>query len=302
MGRAPCCDKIGLKKGPWSPEEDQILIDFICINGHGNWRALPKKAGLLRCGKSCRLRWINYLRPDIKRGNFSSEEEETIIKLHQLLGNRWSAIASRLPGRTDNEIKNLWNTHLKKQLSLDYSECGDKIPSMEKGNLGLIQEKASVESTSRISNSSDTSYDSYNLSSGILPSINRLESEVIINGSSSSSLDWLESSFINSFDEPLGYNQHEPPDIEDDTFIIEKQDYGAEISTYEVMLEHSSNGKAHYFTSDCAEDDFLSSMDGADTILYLPEYVELQTNNDDSDGFGYWLNVLKQTGPSPTLL
>ncbi|KAK1362563.1 Transcription factor MYB15 [Heracleum sosnowskyi] len=116
MGRAPCCEKMGMKKGPWSSEEDQILISYIQQNGHGNWRALPKLAGLLRCGKSCRLRWINYLRPDIKRGNFSGEEEETIIQLHQQLGNRWAAIAAKLPGRTDNEIKNVWHTHLKKKL------------------------------------------------------------------------------------------------------------------------------------------------------------------------------------------
>nr|GMD80311.1 myb-related protein Myb4-like [Ipomoea batatas] len=107
---------MGLKKGPWTPEEDQILVSYIQKNGHGNWRALPKQAGLLRCGKSCRLRWTNYLRPDIKRGNFTKEEEDTIIQLHEMLGNRWSAIAARLPGRTDNEIKNVWHTHLKKKL------------------------------------------------------------------------------------------------------------------------------------------------------------------------------------------
>lgn len=114
-GRAPCCEKVGLKKGPWTPAEDMRLIAYIHKYGHENWRALPKRAGLLRCGKSCRLRWINYLRPDVKRGNFTPEEEETIINLHELLGNKWSKIASRLPGRTDNEIKNVWNTHLKKR-------------------------------------------------------------------------------------------------------------------------------------------------------------------------------------------
>ncbi|XP_011625232.1 myb-related protein 306 [Amborella trichopoda] len=125
MGRAPCCDKQGLKKGPWTPEEDQILVQYINTHGHGSWRSLPKLAGLLRCGKSCRLRWTNYLRPDIKRGPFTPEEEKTIIQLHGLLGNRWSSIASQLPGRTDNEIKNFWNTHLKKRLSL----CGPLLES-----------------------------------------------------------------------------------------------------------------------------------------------------------------------------
>ncbi|KAK1355772.1 MYB family transcription factor [Heracleum sosnowskyi] len=107
---------MGLKKGPWTCDEDRILINHVTLHGHDNWRALPKQAGLLRCGKSCRLRWTNYLRPDIKRGNFSEEEEETIINLHEVLGNRWSAIAAKLPGRTDNEIKNVWHTHLKKKI------------------------------------------------------------------------------------------------------------------------------------------------------------------------------------------
>nr|ASR18088.1 R2R3MYB3 [Ginkgo biloba] len=116
MGRSPCCEKAHTNKGAWTKEEDERLIAYIQANGEGCWRALPKAAGLLRCGKSCRLRWINYLRPDLKRGNFSEEEDELIIKLHALLGNKWSLIAGRLPGRTDNEIKNYWNTHIKRKL------------------------------------------------------------------------------------------------------------------------------------------------------------------------------------------
>ncbi|XP_062219971.1 myb-related protein Zm1-like [Phragmites australis] len=116
-GRAPCCAKVGLNRGSWTPQEDMRLIAYIQKHGHANWRVLPKQAGLLRCGKSCRLRWINYLRPDLRRGNFTAEEEETIIKLHGLLGNKWSKIAACLPGRTDNEIKNVWNTHLKKKVA-----------------------------------------------------------------------------------------------------------------------------------------------------------------------------------------
>lgn len=116
MGRQPCCDKLGVKKGPWTAEEDKKLISFILTNGQCCWRAVPKLAGLRRCGKSCRLRWTNYLRPDLKRGLLTEAEEQLVIDLHARLGNRWSKIAARLPGRTDNEIKNHWNTHIKKKL------------------------------------------------------------------------------------------------------------------------------------------------------------------------------------------
>ncbi|XP_044481060.1 transcription repressor MYB5-like [Mangifera indica] len=114
--KTPCCSKVGIKKGPWTPEEDEILSDYIKREGEGRWRTLPKRAGLLRCGKSCRLRWMNYLRPCVKRGRIAPDEEDLILRLHRLLGNRWSLIAGRIPGRTDNEIKNYWNTHLSKKL------------------------------------------------------------------------------------------------------------------------------------------------------------------------------------------
>ncbi|KAL3817887.1 hypothetical protein ACJIZ3_003792 [Penstemon smallii] len=118
MGRSPCCSKVGLRRGPWSTKEDTLLSNYIQQHGEGQWRSLPKNAGLLRCGKSCRLRWMNYLRPGIKRGNISQDEEDLIVRLHGLLGNRWSLIAGRLPGRTDNEIKNYWNTYLLKKLKI----------------------------------------------------------------------------------------------------------------------------------------------------------------------------------------
>jgi len=117
MGRPPCCEKAGVKKGPWTPEEDLVLVSYVQEHGPGNWRAVPTNTGLMRCSKSCRLRWTNYLRPGIKRGNFSVKEEKLIIHLQALLGNRWAAIASYLPDRTDNDIKNYWNTHLKKKLA-----------------------------------------------------------------------------------------------------------------------------------------------------------------------------------------
>ncbi|KAK8481504.1 hypothetical protein V6N13_037646 [Hibiscus sabdariffa] len=117
MGRTPSYSSDGLKKGAWNAEEDQKLISYIEKHGEGGWRSLPLKAGLQRCGKSCRLRWTNYLKPGLRRGRFTPEEDQTIIKLHAQLGNRWATIARHFPGRTDHEIKNHWHAHLKKRLA-----------------------------------------------------------------------------------------------------------------------------------------------------------------------------------------
>ncbi|KAF8110574.1 hypothetical protein N665_0081s0008 [Sinapis alba] len=118
MGRAPCCDKAAVKRGPWSPDEDATLKDYMEKQGTtiGNWIALPHKAGLRRCGKSCRLRWLNYLRPNLRHGDFTEEEDKIICSLFASIGSRWSVIAAHLHGRTDNDIKNYWNTKLKKKI------------------------------------------------------------------------------------------------------------------------------------------------------------------------------------------
>nr|QTO65849.1 R2R3MYB [Hedyosmum goudotianum] len=107
---------LGVRKGAWTQEEDDLLRKCIDKYGEGKWTQIPLRAGLKRCRKSCRLRWLNYLRPNIKKGEFEEDEIDLIIRLHKLLGNRWSLIAGRIPGRTANDIKNYWNSHMTKNL------------------------------------------------------------------------------------------------------------------------------------------------------------------------------------------
>ncbi|KMT19056.1 hypothetical protein BVRB_1g014550 [Beta vulgaris subsp. vulgaris] len=161
MGRAPCCDKDNVKRGPWAPEEDAKLKSYIEKHGTaGNWIALPQKIGLKRCGKSCRLRWLNYLRPNIKHGKFSEEEDKVIISLYVSIGSRWSIIAAQLPGRTDNDIKNYWNTRLKKKL-FGKQRRDHQQQARKKSNLLIKQEENNLVEPISFSSSFNTTQVSY---------------------------------------------------------------------------------------------------------------------------------------------
>ncbi|KAB5524974.1 hypothetical protein DKX38_022723 [Salix brachista] len=153
------------RKGLWTVEEDLILMDYVKVHGKGKWNRAAKFTGLKRDGKSCRLRWMNYLSPSVKRGAFSEEEDDLIIRLHKLLGNRflfnldirtptscafgqnelwWSLIAGRIPGRTDNQVKNHWNIHLSKQLGVKGKyKIGDSSSEFSKKPEGDFNIKSS---------------------------------------------------------------------------------------------------------------------------------------------------------------
>ncbi|KAI3408032.1 Acyl-coenzyme A oxidase [Psidium guajava] len=126
-----------MNKGAWTAEEDGRLSEYIEVHGAKRWKTIAAKSGLNRCGKSCRLRWLNYLRPNIKRGNISDEEEDLILRLHKLLGNRWSLIAGRIPGRTDNEIKNYWNSHLSKKINQKEKPLNEAVPVPREASLPM---------------------------------------------------------------------------------------------------------------------------------------------------------------------
>ncbi|KAL2329934.1 hypothetical protein Fmac_017515 [Flemingia macrophylla] len=120
----------GVRKGAWNKCEDDLLKACVERYGEGKWHLVPQRAGLSRCRKSCRLRWLNYLNPNIKRGPFSEDEIDMMIRLHKLLGNRWSLIAGRLPGRTSNDVKNYWNTHMRHNIQL-HNKYNNKIKEKE---------------------------------------------------------------------------------------------------------------------------------------------------------------------------
>ncbi|KAG6596493.1 Transcription factor MYB27, partial [Cucurbita argyrosperma subsp. sororia] len=133
------------RRGPWLEQEDRQLTMFVTRMGERKWDSIAKASGLERSGKSCRFRWLNYLRPSLKRDRINSEEEEIILKLHKKWGNKWSRIARWLPGRTDNEIKNYWRSHLRKKFPIQLEEdCKVKHGKQYKPSLSHDQNERDV--------------------------------------------------------------------------------------------------------------------------------------------------------------
>ncbi|KAK9075804.1 hypothetical protein SSX86_004133 [Deinandra increscens subsp. villosa] len=126
-------DETTPRKGPWTEHEDFQLVFHVHMFGDRRWDFIASVSGLKRSGKSCRLRWVNYLNPGLKRGKLAPHEERLVLELHSKFGNRWSKIARKLPGRTDNEIKNYWRTHMRKKAQekkTTTSESSSRSPSM----------------------------------------------------------------------------------------------------------------------------------------------------------------------------
>ncbi|KAI4379145.1 hypothetical protein MLD38_005481 [Melastoma candidum] len=266
-------DGSDLRRGPWTREEDNLLTRYIICHGEGRWNLLAKRAGLKRNGKSCRLRWLNYLKPDIKRGNLTAEEQLLILNLHHKWGNRWSKIAQYLPGRTDNEIKNYWRSRVKNQAQHQFKQQaadGHWIPRLfpmtTEQDPTLQQIRAAITTTQNLADA--TVLSSYSTISTDSSSIGLTRSSSKGNNFPGNGIDQNE--FRNRSD---GNN---PPDQQDSgECYFDDFDVGCYYNAEELSALRSSSS-----TSECQADGVAKGFWGADV-----DYDIWQLRNSDNLGF-----------------
>ncbi|KAK4491329.1 hypothetical protein RD792_002065 [Penstemon davidsonii] len=298
MGRHSCCYKQKLRKGLWSPEEDEKLINHITKYGHGCWSSVPKLAGLQRCGKSCRLRWINYLRPDLKRGTFSQEEENLIIELHAVLGNRWSQIAAQLPGRTDNEIKNLWNSSIKKKLRQKGIDPNTHKPIISEAdeNINIEEKVASGNITSNEKKTSQGSSEQSFIQEN--PGGNGVEKTTrvpVLDNNNNNNNSSTHEFFLNSFASTATTttSDHTPSEF----LSFQHLNYGSN----NIGLSMNPNTNNIYFNSISKSDQFnsnimINSVPNTNRVVnnnINPFSIFENNNNNTSNGFSSWTDCGK---------